>query len=83
MALHTETDRYKLETTRNALFVVLTRKHDGADVHMQGDAAVQAVDEVDELGECWTAARFAEFFDYWASQYDDVMERRQPVAVEG
>ena len=78
MAAHTETDCYKLETTRNGLFVVLTRKVDGADVHMQGDAAEQAITEADELGECWhnNETKFREFFDYWASQYDDVMERR-------
>lgn len=78
MAIHTETERYKLETTRNGLFVVLTRKSDGADVHMQGEAAAQALEEAEELGERWTdkPARFVEFFDYWASQYDDVMEKR-------
>ncbi|TXI02263.1 MAG: hypothetical protein E6Q76_15735 [Rhizobium sp.] len=76
MAIHTETDRYKLETTRNGLFVVLTRKADGADVHMQGDAAGQAIEDADELSDCWTGDRFTEFFDYWASQYDDVMECR-------
>lgn len=76
MALHTETANYKLETTRNGLFVVLTRKHDGASAHMQGDAASQALEEADELADCWrdSAAKFDEFFDYWASQYDDVME---------
>lgn len=76
MAIHTETDRYKLETTRNGLFVVLTRKHDGADVHMQGEAASQAIEEANELAECWTGDRLTEFFDHWASQYDDVMEKR-------
>ena len=78
MATHTETERYKLETTRNGLFVVLTRKHDGADVHMQGDAASQALEEVEELADCWhnSAAKFNEFFDYWASSYDAVMDAR-------
>ena len=78
MAIHTETDRYKLETTRNGLFVVLTRKPDGADVHMQEEAASQAIEEADELAECWANndAKAREFFDYWASQYDDVMECR-------
>jgi len=80
MAIHTETDAYKLETTRNGLFVVLTRKGDGADVHMQEEAARQAIEEVDELGECWknSNAKFREFFEYWESQYDDVMEVRKP-----
>ena len=80
MATHTETDNYKLETTRNGLFVVLTRKGDGADVHMQDEAASQAIEEADELVECWkdSDAKFREFFDYWASQYDDVMEVRKP-----
>ena len=78
MAIHTETDRYRLETTRNGLFVVLTRKHDGADVHMQDEAASQAIEEANELVECWANddVKAREFFDYWASQYDDVMEKR-------
>ncbi len=78
MATHTETDHYKLETTRNGLFVVLTRKADGADAHMQGDAASQVIEEVEELSDCWRnrEAKFREFFDYWASRYDDIMERR-------
>lgn len=73
-----ETEAYKLETTRNGLFAVLTRKVDGADVHFQGDDASLILDEVAELEESWRGkpARFKEFFNWLASQYDDVMRRR-------
>jgi hypothetical protein len=75
---HTETEAYRLEIMRNGLYAVLTRKHDGADVCLQGDAATQAITEADELAECWANndAKAEEFFNYWASQYDDVMEKR-------
>lgn len=78
MAIHTETAAYRLETARNGLFVVLTRKSDGADVHVQGDDADRMIVEAEEMAVCWASkpARFVEFFNYWASQYDDVMTIR-------
>lgn len=79
MAIYTETDRYKVETTRNGLLVVITRKHDGVDVHLQGEAAAELLDLIDELDDCWMPdlAKFREFFDHSMSQYDDVMTKRQ------
>lgn len=79
MAIHTETDNYKVETTRNGLFVVVTRKHDGADVHLQDEAAAELLDLIDELDNTWwpDLAKFREFFDYSMSQYDDVMTKRE------
>lgn len=79
MAIHTETDRYKVETIRNGLFVVITRKHDGVDVHLQDEAAAELLDLIDELDNCWmpNEAKFREFFDYSMSQYDDVMTKRE------
>lgn len=79
MAIHTETDLYKVETTRNGLFVAITRKHDGADVHLQGEAAAELLDLIDELDNCWMPdeAGFREFFDHSMSQYDDVMTKRE------
>lgn len=79
MAIHTETDCYRVETTRHGLFVVITRKYDGADVHLQGEAAAELLDLIDELDNAWTpdAAKFREFFDYSMSQYDDVMTKRE------
>ena len=78
MAIHTETDNYKVETTRNGLFVVITRKHDGADVHLQDDAAAELLDLIDELDNTWwpDLVKFREFFDYSMSRYDDVMTMR-------
>lgn len=75
MAIHTETDNYKVETTRNGLFVTITRKYDGADLHLQDEAAAELLDLIDELDSCWmpNEAKFREFFDYSMSQYDDVM----------
>lgn len=79
MAIHTETDHYKVETTRNGLFVVITRKHDGADVHLQDEAAAELLDLIDELDNTWwpDLVKFREFFDYSMSQYDDVMTKRE------
>ncbi len=79
MAIHTETDNYKVETTRNNLFVVITRKHDGADACLQDAAAAELLELIDELDNCWMpdAAKFREFFDYSMSQYDDVMTKRE------
>jgi len=77
MAIHTETDNYKVETTRNGLFVVITRKHDGADVCLQDGAAAELLDLIDELDNCWmpNEAKFRGFFDYSMSQYDDIMTK--------
>jgi len=78
MAMHTETDNYRVETARNGLFVVITRKHDGADVHLQDEAAAELLGLIDELDNCWmpNEAKFREFFDHSMSQYDDVMTNR-------
>jgi len=78
MATHTETDNYKMETTRNGLIVVVTRKSDGADVHFQDDAAAQVLRVVEELGDCWAdnTVKFNEFFDHMMSAYDELMDVR-------
>lgn len=73
MVTHTETQRYKLETTRNGLFAVLTRKGDGASVHFQDEAASDIVAYADDFANL-PESRREELTDHAFSLYDDIMQ---------
>ena len=43
-----ETNRYRIESTGNGLFVTITRKSDGKTLFLQGDDAETLLDQIDD-----------------------------------
>lgn len=74
MALHTESNNYRLETQGNGLFALLTRKSDGATVFFQGDDSAIIVNTANVIGNTLDSPEdMGKAFDRAMSDYDDIM----------